>query len=51
MTMLWRVSRWLVAMAMAFSAGILPSCASMGGGGMRYDTLFITSPAEASVSS
>lgn len=31
--------RWVVALAMAYAVGILPSCASMGGGGMRYDLL------------
>lgn len=33
-----RVSRWVIAAAMAYVVGILPSCASMGGG-MRYDLL------------
>ena len=50
MTTLWRISRWLVAVALASATGILPSCASMGGGGMRYDALFLTSPPEASAS-
>ena len=31
----WR----LVALALACAPGIVPSCASMGGGGMRYDLL------------
>lgn len=34
------VLRWFVAMATACAVGILPSCASMGGGGMKYDVLF-----------
>ena len=51
MNRLWRISRWLVAMALAAATGILPSCASMGGGGMRYDSLFLTSPPEAELSS
>jgi len=33
-----RISTWLVAAAMAYAVGMLPSCASMGGG-MRYDLL------------
>ena len=33
-----RVSRWVIAVAMAYAVGMLPSCASMGGG-MRYDLL------------
>jgi hypothetical protein len=50
MNALRRISRWLVAMALAAATGILPSCAVMGGGGggMRYDTLFFTSAPEAS---
>lgn len=49
MRVLWRISGWLVAMALASATGFLPSCASMGGGGMRYDALFSTSPPETSV--
>jgi hypothetical protein len=33
-----RMSRWVIAVAMAYAVGMLPSCASMGGG-MRYDLL------------
>lgn len=33
-----RVSKWVIAMAMAYAIGVLSSCASMGGG-MRYDLL------------
>lgn len=33
-----RMSRWVVAVAIAYAVGMLPSCASMGGG-MRYDLL------------
>ncbi|HEY2864717.1 MAG TPA: hypothetical protein VGK37_13950 [Casimicrobiaceae bacterium] len=33
-----RLSRWVMAAAMAYAVGVLPSCASMGGG-MRYDLL------------
>jgi len=53
MRMLWRASGWLLAMALACSAGILPSCASMGGGGggMHYDVLFDTSLLGALISS
>ena len=38
------ISRWAVLAAMAYAAGILPSCASMGGG-MRYD--LVPSPSAA----
>lgn len=34
-----RISKWFAAIATACAMGILPSCASMGGGGMRYDLL------------
>lgn len=51
MRMLWRVSRWLLAMAFALTAGALPSCASMGGGGMHYDSLLDTSLVETLISS
>jgi hypothetical protein len=51
MRMLRRVSRWLLAMAFAVMAGALPSCASMGGGGMHYDSLLGTSLVEALISS
>lgn len=36
--MIFRTFRWLTAIALACSAGMLPSCAFMGGGGggMRY---------------
>jgi hypothetical protein len=30
-----RMSKWVVALAIAYAVGMLPSCASMGGG-MRY---------------
>jgi hypothetical protein len=33
-----RMSRWVIAVAMVYAVGMLPSCASMGGG-MRYDLL------------
>jgi hypothetical protein len=33
-----RLSKWAIAVAMAYVVGMLPSCASMGGG-MRYDLL------------
>ncbi len=33
-----RISRWVIAVALAYAVGMLPSCASMGGG-MRYDLL------------
>jgi hypothetical protein len=33
-----RISRWVIAVAIAYAVGTLPSCASMGGG-MRYDLL------------
>ena len=36
MRMICRIFRWFTIVALACSAGILPSCASMGGGGMRY---------------
>jgi hypothetical protein len=38
-----RITRWLVAIVTACAVGILPSCASMGGGGMKYDVLFDSS--------
>ncbi len=38
MTTVGRKRRWLVTLAMAYAVGMLPSCASMGGG-MRYDLL------------
>jgi hypothetical protein len=38
-----RISKWVVALAMTSAIGILPSCASMGGGGMHYDLLPTTS--------
>jgi len=31
-----RICRWLVGLALACMAGSLPSCATMGGGGMKY---------------
>ena len=34
-----RICRWLATLAMVSAAGIVPSCASMGGGGMHYDIL------------
>jgi hypothetical protein len=34
--MICRTFRWVTIVALACSAGILPSCASMGGGGMKY---------------
>lgn len=42
-----RLSKWGVAVAIAYAVGILPSCATMGGG-MRYDLLpnFSTAIAE-----
>lgn len=36
MNMIRRAFGWLTLAALACSAGILPSCASMGGGGMKY---------------
>jgi hypothetical protein len=36
MSMIYRTFTWLTAVALACTAGILPSCASMGGGGMKY---------------
>lgn len=39
MKIIHRICRWLAALAMASAAGIVPSCASMGGGGMHYDIL------------
>jgi hypothetical protein len=38
MSMICRTFSWLATVALACSAGILPSCASMGGGGggMKY---------------
>jgi hypothetical protein len=33
-----RLSKWAIAVAIAYAVGILPSCATMGGG-MRYDLL------------
>jgi hypothetical protein len=38
MSMMHRTSRWFTIVALACTTGILPSCASMGGGGggMRY---------------
>lgn len=52
MHMLWRASRWLFAIALACATGIVPGCASMGGGGggMHYDWLFDASPLEISIS-
>lgn len=32
----WRKFRWAIAMALACAVGSLPSCASMGGSGMKY---------------
>ena len=45
-----RISRGLAAIGLAAAAGILPSCAFMGGGGggMRYDAWSLISPAGAS---
>lgn len=40
-----RISRWVMAAAMAYAVGALPSCASMGGGGMHYDLVPNLSPA------
>ena len=36
--MIYRIFRWFAAIALVCTAGILPSCASMGGGGggMKY---------------
>ena len=34
-----RICRWLATLALVSAAGIVPSCASMGGGGMHYDML------------
>jgi hypothetical protein len=31
-----RLISWIVAMLLAGTAGTLPACASMGGGGMKY---------------
>lgn len=28
--------KWFAAVALAFAVGILPSCGTMGGGGMKY---------------
>jgi hypothetical protein len=38
MHMIYRTFRWFAAIALACTTGILPSCASMGGGGggMKY---------------
>ena len=38
MSMMRRTARWLSTLALVCTTGILPSCASMGGGGggMRY---------------
>ena len=38
MSLIGRTFRWFATVALACTAGILPSCASMGGGGggMRY---------------
>jgi hypothetical protein len=36
MNMIRHAFRWLTIVALACSAGVLPSCASMGGGGMKY---------------
>ena len=38
MNMIYRTFRWFAAIALVCTAGILPSCASMGGGGggMKY---------------
>jgi len=37
MNMIYRTFRWFAAIAFVCTAGILPSCASMGGGGgMKY---------------
>ena len=33
--MILRIVRWFAALALAYTVGILPSCASMGGG-MKY---------------
>ena len=42
-----RVSKWVIAVAIAYAVGMLPSCASMGGG-MRYDLLPLLTIAESS---
>jgi hypothetical protein len=39
--------QWVVAMTLAFAVGSLPSCASMGGGGMKY---LVDQPAEEAAS-
>jgi hypothetical protein len=38
MKMIYRTFRWFAATALACTVGVLPSCASMGGGGggMKY---------------
>jgi hypothetical protein len=38
MKMIYRTFRWFAATALAYTVGILPSCASMGGSGgvMKY---------------
>ena len=35
MRTIWNRLGWLISMVLACSIGTLPSCASMGGGGMR----------------
>lgn len=36
MSMICRAFRWITIATLACFAGSLPSCASMGGGGMKY---------------
>ena len=31
-----RAIKWLAGLVLAFAVGTLPSCATMGGGGMKY---------------
>jgi hypothetical protein len=38
-----RIAKWVIALAMTSAIGMVPSCASMGGGGMHYDLLPTTS--------
>ena len=51
MGMMRRTVRWIIIVAMAYTTGILPSCASMGGGGggMRY-AIFDPIPIEQGIS-
>lgn len=42
-----RLFRWLVTLALAWMVGIVPGCASMGGGGMKYFVDFPSVAAEA----